>query len=211
MKDSWRQALHISSRDLVDSWSVEREREREDLFFKFLGQIINTGVKAFARSDNKACTCDYRLASDGLYSMLSYVKSRIVKIPKEDLVILLLNNDKDTPPRIETLSSATQEAVKHLPSGSFVIVVDCKIGEDGPNFTIELIGWRGNSSIRAYVALNERVHYLRMCGQDVSRFGKWNSKFKFLNHGDCFGKSWVLELFREKQVQRSCQRRRWYA
>jgi len=33
-----------------------------------------------------------------------------------------------------------------------------------------LVGWKGKSSIRAYIPKSERVHYLRLCGADVSKF-----------------------------------------
>lgn len=103
--------------------------------------------------------------------MLHYIKSRKVKIPKQDLLVLLLNDDVNTPPLIESLSQAAQLAVQDLEKGSFILIVDCEI-DDGPSFTIELIGWRGNTSVKAYIGLNERIHYLRMCGQDVSKYGK---------------------------------------
>lgn len=38
-----------------------------------------------------------------------------------------------------------------------------------PQCTIDLCGWRGKTSIRAFVARNERLHYLRMVGVEVFR------------------------------------------
>ena len=35
---------------------------------------------------------------------------------------------------------------------------------------INLVGWKGKASIRAYVPKNERVHYLRLIGADTSKF-----------------------------------------
>lgn len=43
--------------------------------------------------------------------------------------------------------------------------------EDG-RFTLFLVGWRGSSSLRAYVDSNETVHVLRLLGADISKFGK---------------------------------------
>lgn len=40
---------------------------------------------------------------------------------------------------------------------------------DAPQCPIELCGWRGKTSIRAFVPRNERFHYLRMVGVDVFR------------------------------------------
>lgn len=36
-----------------------------------------------------------------------------------------------------------------------------------PQCPIELCGWRGKASIRAFVPKNERFHYLRMVGMEV--------------------------------------------
>jgi len=33
-----------------------------------------------------------------------------------------------------------------------------------------LVGWKGKLSLRAYIPKSERVHYLRLCGADVSKF-----------------------------------------
>lgn len=37
---------------------------------------------------------------------------------------------------------------------------------------IELVGWKGNKSVRAYVAKNDRIHYLRLLGADTSKYEK---------------------------------------
>merc|ERR1711928_147638 len=36
----------------------------------------------------------------------------------------------------------------------------------------EVIGWKGKTSIRAYVPRNDRLHYLRLIGADTERFEK---------------------------------------
>lgn len=38
-----------------------------------------------------------------------------------------------------------------------------------PQCPIQLCGWRGKTSIRAFVPRNERFHYLRMLGMEVFR------------------------------------------
>ncbi len=38
-----------------------------------------------------------------------------------------------------------------------------------PQCPIQLCGWRGKTSIRAFVPRNERFHYLRMLGVEVFR------------------------------------------
>ena len=37
---------------------------------------------------------------------------------------------------------------------------------------MDLVGWKGKASIRAYVPKNERIHYLRLLGGDTSKFEK---------------------------------------
>ena len=38
------------------------------------------------------------------------------------------------------------------------------------------MGWKGKMSVRAYVPRNDRLHYLRLIGADISSFEK--NKFK---------------------------------
>lgn len=37
-------------------------------------------------------------------------------------------------------------------------------------FTLYVVGWRGTSSLRAYVDRDETVHILRLLGADLSKF-----------------------------------------
>ncbi len=37
---------------------------------------------------------------------------------------------------------------------------------------LELVGWKGKSSLRAYVPKNERIHYLRLVGGDTNKYEK---------------------------------------
>lgn len=43
---------------------------------------------------------------------------------------------------------------------------------DGFDLDVKLVGWKGKSSLRAYVPKNERVHYLRLIGGDTSKYEK---------------------------------------
>jgi len=58
--------------------------------------------------------------------------------------------------------------MKDLDTGSVALVYE----EDKSDYKIklELVGWKGKNSIRAYVPKNERVHYLRLIGSDVSKY-----------------------------------------
>ena len=37
---------------------------------------------------------------------------------------------------------------------------------------IVIVAWKGKTSVRAYVAKCDRIHFLRLCGGDLSKFGK---------------------------------------
>jgi tRNA (cytosine34-C5)-methyltransferase len=76
-------------------------------------KMINTGVKTFVRCDNRNMNCAFRLAQEGLQSVVHYVSNgRKVLISKEDLIMLLQNDDPHTPPEIVKLSPDTQERLK---------------------------------------------------------------------------------------------------
>ena len=37
---------------------------------------------------------------------------------------------------------------------------------------VEFVGWKGKTSVRAYVPKNDRLHYLRLIGEDTSLYEK---------------------------------------
>ena len=51
-------------------------------------------------------------------------------------------------------------------------VGSCIIQLKEEKFPIHMVGWRGNCSLRAYIAVPDSVHYLRILGEDVSVFGE---------------------------------------
>ncbi|KAK3914648.1 tRNA (cytosine(34)-C(5))-methyltransferase [Frankliniella fusca] len=134
-------------------------------------KIVNTGVKAFVRCDNKAMECCFRLAQEGLKYIESFIgPKRRIKVTKEDLVLLLSCRDASCPPEIEKYSTPTQEALNKLEDrGSFVVEFEGKTASGRPLVTT-LVGWKGTCSVRAYVGLDECVHTLRLLGEDVSDF-----------------------------------------
>ncbi|XP_039280426.1 tRNA (cytosine(34)-C(5))-methyltransferase [Nilaparvata lugens] len=131
-------------------------------------KIINSGVKCFVRCDNKKeeGTCNFRLAQEGLASITRFVGGkRRIKVSRSDMATLLANSDPKAPTQISVLEPATQEAVAKLEHGSCILDYE---GDDG--LTISLVGWRGVHSMRAYIAISDSVHYLRLLGEDVSKF-----------------------------------------
>ncbi|KAE8748043.1 hypothetical protein FOCC_FOCC005238 [Frankliniella occidentalis] len=134
-------------------------------------KIINTGVKAFARCDNKAMKCCFRLAQEGLKCIESFIgPKRRIRVDKDDLVLLLTCQDPSCPPEIEKYSAPTQEALNRLEDhGSFVVEFEGKTSF-GRQLVTTLVGWKGTRSVRAYVGVDECVHTLRLLGEDVSKY-----------------------------------------
>lgn len=124
------------------------------------------------------------LSFQGLKSLLPYLKGRRVNITKEDLVNLLTNEDETKPPLLASFSPEAQSQLLPLPNGSCVLVINCQV-DDGPEFCLHLVGWRGAASLRAYVPKQERMHYIRLCGGDVSKFGTFAKIFKALAVSQC--------------------------
>ncbi|XP_046737779.1 tRNA (cytosine(34)-C(5))-methyltransferase [Diprion similis] len=143
-------------------------------------KMINTGVKTFVRCDNKNMKCAFRLAQEGLNSLFDYVgECRKVRISKDDLVMLLQNDNPNTPPEISKLSPDTQSRVKDFATGSCVLIYKEELIEEDNNLNplvLEMVGWRGTMSLRAYVPTHDAIHYLRLLGADCSKFEK--NKFK---------------------------------
>ncbi|KAG0717124.1 tRNA (cytosine(34)-C(5))-methyltransferase [Chionoecetes opilio] len=129
-------------------------------------KIINTGVKVLVRSDNKGSPCDFRLAQDGARVLLPLITKRKICVTKNDLVTMLQNDDMEMPPEIVSLDPKTQEQCADHCTGASAFLYE----DDG--MKIDLVGWKGNKSVRAYVAKNDRIHYLRLLGADTSKYEK---------------------------------------
>ncbi|XP_076239438.1 tRNA (cytosine(34)-C(5))-methyltransferase Nsun2 [Calliopsis andreniformis] len=140
-------------------------------------KLINTGVKTFVRCDNKNMDCPFRLAQEGMQSIIKYIgDTRKIKITKNDLIMLLQNDNPNAPPEIIKLDPETQERVKDIATGSCILLYEEK-DSDNPNpLNLRMVGWRGTMSLRAYVPVHDIIHYLRLLGADCSKFEK--NKFK---------------------------------
>lgn len=76
-------------------------------------KLINTGVKTFVRCDNKNANCTFRLAQEGMQAIIKYIgDSRKIEITKEDLIMLLQNDNPTAPPEIVKLNPDTQERLQ---------------------------------------------------------------------------------------------------
>ena len=83
-------------------------------------KIINTGVKAFMRADNKGSQCDYRIAQDGALSIIPFIKNRTVTGERSDIVKLLQAADIEKPPEISVFSESFRQKLESIPTGSII-------------------------------------------------------------------------------------------
>ncbi|KAF4100244.1 RNA cytosine C(5)-methyltransferase NSUN2 [Onychostoma macrolepis] len=130
-------------------------------------KVINTGVKVWSRNtDGEQFGCAFRLAQEGIYTLCPYIRARIINISVEDVKVLLTQEN----PFLSKLGDVAHNQAKKLEMGSIVLryLPDPK-DVDAPQCPIDLCGWRGKTSIRAFVPRNERLHYLRMVGVEVFR------------------------------------------
>ncbi|KAK0135264.1 tRNA (cytosine(34)-C(5))-methyltransferase [Merluccius polli] len=130
-------------------------------------KVINTGVKVWSRnSDGEQFGCAFRLAQEGIYTLYPYIRSRMITVSVEDIKILLTQEN----PFLSKLQSHAHTQAKNIGMGSIVLRYQPNPDYPSePQCPIELCGWKGKTSIRAFVPRNERFHYLRMLGVDVFR------------------------------------------
>jgi len=132
-------------------------------------KIINTGVKAFSLCDQKGAKSDFRLAQEGALMTIPFISKRKIYPTRDDLEILLNNSDIDKPPEITDFSEEFQKSISDVETGSVAMIYEAKEGVDA-GLKVEIVGWKGKTSLRAYVPKNERLHYLRLIGGDTSKF-----------------------------------------
>lgn len=59
-----------------------------------------------------------------------------------------------------------------LAKGSCVLIYEEIHDHNNHPLKLELVGWRGVMSLRAYISIHDAIHYLRLLGGDCSMFGK---------------------------------------
>uniref|UniRef100_A0A8C5GA10 tRNA (cytosine(34)-C(5))-methyltransferase n=1 Tax=Gouania willdenowi TaxID=441366 RepID=A0A8C5GA10_GOUWI len=128
-------------------------------------KVINTGVKVWSRnSDGEEFGCAFRLAQEGIYTLQPYIRSRIIQVSVEDVKVLLTQEN----PFLNKLEDKAHAQAKEM--GTIVLkYIPNPNNPAEPQCPIQLCGWRGKTSIRAFVPRNERFHYLRMLGVEVFR------------------------------------------
>ncbi|XP_033856384.1 RNA cytosine-C(5)-methyltransferase NSUN2-like [Acipenser ruthenus] len=145
-------------------------------------KVINTGVKVWSRNnDGEQFGCAFRLAQEGIYTLYPYINARIITVSVEDIKVLLTQEN----PFLSKLEAQSHAQAKQLVMGSIVLRYepDPK-NQDAPQCPIELCGWRGKTSIRAFVPKNERFHYLRMLGVEVFREKRRDDRSEAMAEGE---------------------------
>uniref|UniRef100_A0AAX7UH10 tRNA (cytosine(34)-C(5))-methyltransferase n=1 Tax=Astatotilapia calliptera TaxID=8154 RepID=A0AAX7UH10_ASTCA len=127
-------------------------------------KVINTGVKVWSRnSEGEEFGCAFRLAQEGIYTLQPYIRSRIIRVSVEDIKVLLTQEN----PYLSKLEDEAHAQAQKIGTVKYRYALQLNPGE--PQCPIQLCGWRGKTSIRAFVPRNERFHYLRMLGVEVFR------------------------------------------
>merc|ERR1719510_2664638 len=85
----------------------------------------------------------------------------------------------DHPPSLNEMEETTLNQLMELDTGSVAFIYqEGKTENKEPTLKLEIVGWKGKASVRAYVPKNDRIHYLRLLGGDTSKyeFNKFEAK-----------------------------------
>ncbi|KPP74911.1 tRNA (cytosine(34)-C(5))-methyltransferase-like [Scleropages formosus] len=171
----------------VKVWSRNNDGEQFGCAFRLAQEVRGTFAAVL-------CAWQWERRSDGIYTLFPYIGARIVNVSVEDIKVLLTQEN----PYLNKLESDAYAQAKKLGRSSwpcqgapeteppvpwpvcplYSFSRDALLFPDRnpsmPQCPIELCGWRGKTSIRAFVPRNERLHYLRMVGVEVfqSKQGK---------------------------------------
>ncbi|KAI1300183.1 RNA cytosine-C(5)-methyltransferase NSUN2 [Halotydeus destructor] len=127
-------------------------------------KFINAGARLFARISDKEAACSYRLSQEGLPSLFNHVgKANMVTLTTKDIESLLI---KDALP-FEELSEDAKTTLERLGAGSCILIYRNQIDGENEELVVPIAGWKGKTTLRPYIAKNERIHFLRVCGIDT--------------------------------------------
>ncbi|XP_060569346.1 RNA cytosine-C(5)-methyltransferase NSUN2-like [Ruditapes philippinarum] len=128
-------------------------------------KFINLGVKCFSNAPSPLVPdCDFRLSQDGLLAIHQHIRGRRVSLTKQDIITILSQEN----PFICKLSPSAQESVYAMDPGSTLFHFKPSESDPEPNVEIIFCGWRGKTSVRSFVGKDERSHYLRLCGVELT-------------------------------------------
>ncbi|KPM08675.1 tRNA (cytosine(34)-C(5))-methyltransferase-like protein [Sarcoptes scabiei] len=148
-------------------------------------KIITAGCRAFNRVDVNKIACSFRITQEGIPSIFPYFarnlslydplkhsdprKFKILRFDLDCFVELLKSEDLKT----EQLSEKIREQISSIESGCCILYTVIYNNDTSLNglkkFLLPICVWKGKNSLRAYVAKNERVHLLRLCGYESTQ------------------------------------------
>ncbi|GMR50873.1 hypothetical protein PMAYCL1PPCAC_21068, partial [Pristionchus mayeri] len=124
--------------------------------------IQNAGMKMFGRNENKVEKVRYRISQEGVDYLHKFMINQKMRIPKEDMLILLRaagkQDEKGQKALVDMELLKSKDELRTLKSGSVVLYVD----ETRP-----ICAWIGQRTAAPYIGKEERIHHLRLLGEDV--------------------------------------------
>jgi len=126
-------------------------------------KIVNTGIRSFVRCDQKHSSCNFRLTQEGIPILMPVMSSRYGTVDNVADLTALLGSDK-----VDLETTTMYEAMLAVETGSFVVTYEKQL-ESGHTLKIQLVGWKGQHSIRAYLPKHDRLHFLHLIGGDTSK------------------------------------------
>jgi len=117
-------------------------------------RVLNSGIKVFQRLGSGL---DYRICQEGLLVLLPYITKRIVQIKREELKILLINNEIPD----DFLQPETHQVIKSLETGP------CIYAFIDDQCSIYCTGTRGKSSSFIFLRNNEKNLIIQALFPDV--------------------------------------------
>ncbi|XP_017492996.1 PREDICTED: tRNA (cytosine(34)-C(5))-methyltransferase-like [Rhagoletis zephyria] len=145
-------------------------------------KIISGGCRVFCRVDISQVPCAFRVSQEGIPSLFPYFVPHLEQYapvvdsteanPKRTFTITDLDLEtfvkvlRQEEVKIELLPPATRSKLEGVTHGGAILYT--KVARPPPNssstFMVALCAWKGRNSVRAYVARNEKLHLMRLCG-----------------------------------------------
>lgn len=116
-------------------------------------RIVNAGVRILTRTGVMESVCAYRLAQEGLQVWMECLDLKKITLVKDE-IITMLNRDFI---EFSSLREEARKALDDIPVGSVIVRYEKQGG-----LMFDLAAWRAATTIRCYVAKEERGHYMRL-------------------------------------------------
>ncbi|XP_062582510.1 RNA cytosine-C(5)-methyltransferase NSUN2-like [Saccostrea cucullata] len=154
-ENSQRRTLYYVSSAIRDL--VRRNNDR----IKF----INLGVKVFGRSKSPLVPdCDYRIAQEGLVTMRNLLTKRSVVLTRDDFILAMTKEN----PMFKDFSLDGSQKFHKMDTGSIVLLYKGSDSATRPACDLVICGWRGKTSVRAFINSGLRFHYLRLFSEKLA-------------------------------------------